>query len=47
MVLAALALAGVVGVIVHGYLARPGWVGVADRGPGTTLSCSLCLRPLR
>jgi hypothetical protein len=31
LVLAGLALAGVVGVIVYRYLARPGWVGVADK----------------
>jgi uncharacterized protein YjbI with pentapeptide repeats len=31
-VLATLALAGaVIGVIVYGYLARPGWIGVADK----------------
>jgi len=31
MVFATLPLAGVVGVIVYGYLAKPGWVGVAGK----------------
>jgi hypothetical protein len=31
MIVAALVLVGVVGVIVYGYLARPGWIGVADK----------------
>src|SRR5687767_13929296 len=31
MVVAALVLVGVGGVIVYGYLAGPGWIGVADK----------------
>jgi len=31
MVLAALALMGAVGVVIYGYLAKPGWVGIADK----------------
>jgi uncharacterized protein YjbI with pentapeptide repeats len=31
VVLAVLALVGVVGVIVYGYLARPGWIGVSGK----------------
>ena len=31
VVIAALALAGVVGVIIYGYLIRPGWTGFADK----------------
>ena len=31
VVLAALALAGVVVVIIYGYLATPGWVGVSGK----------------
>ena len=32
VIIAALVLlAGVVGVILYGYLARPGWIGVADK----------------
>jgi hypothetical protein len=32
VIIAALALlAGVIGVVIYGYLARPGWVGVADK----------------
>lgn len=29
--IAALALVGVVGVVIYGYAARPGWIGVADK----------------